>query len=62
MRQPEGREEGFDTYFVNRHVLVGRADRLEAARTAFKVNAGKPTKVDRNGNVEAFYGSWQLMH
>jgi glyoxylase-like metal-dependent hydrolase (beta-lactamase superfamily II) len=37
----------FDTYFVNRHLLVGRADRLEAARTAFKVNAGKPTKVDR---------------
>jgi glyoxylase-like metal-dependent hydrolase (beta-lactamase superfamily II) len=37
----------FDTYFVNRHILVGRADRLEAARMAFKVNAGKPTTVDR---------------
>jgi hypothetical protein len=37
----------FDTYFVNRHVLVGQADRLEAARAAFKVNAGKSAKVDR---------------
>ncbi len=37
----------FDTYFVNRHRLVGRADRLEAARTALKVSAGPPTKVQR---------------
>jgi glyoxylase-like metal-dependent hydrolase (beta-lactamase superfamily II) len=38
----------FDTFFVNRHILVGRADRLDAARAVFKVSAGKPTKVDRN--------------
>ncbi|OGA30738.1 MAG: hypothetical protein A3G80_06740 [Betaproteobacteria bacterium RIFCSPLOWO2_12_FULL_62_13b] len=37
----------FDTYFANRHVLAGRPDRLEAARAAFKVNVGQPTKVDR---------------
>jgi glyoxylase-like metal-dependent hydrolase (beta-lactamase superfamily II) len=37
----------FDTYFAIRHVLVGRADRLETARAAFKMNAGKPTTVGR---------------
>ena len=37
----------FDTYFLNRHILVGRADRVDAARAAFKLNAGKPTPVDR---------------
>ena len=37
----------FDTFFTNRHVLLGRRDRLETARAAFTVNAGRPTKVDR---------------
>ncbi len=37
----------FDTYFVNRHALVGRADRLDAARASLKVSAGRPTPVDR---------------
>ncbi len=46
-RAAEDPDYQFDTYFVNRHVLVGRADRLDAARAAFKVNAGKPTEVDR---------------
>ena len=37
----------FDAYFANRDVLVGRPDRLEAARAAFRVAAGQPTRVDR---------------
>jgi glyoxylase-like metal-dependent hydrolase (beta-lactamase superfamily II) len=36
----------FDTCFINRHVLVGHPERLDAARATFKVNAGRPTKVD----------------
>jgi glyoxylase-like metal-dependent hydrolase (beta-lactamase superfamily II) len=36
----------FDTCFVNRHVLVGHPERLDAARAAFKASAGQPTKVD----------------
>jgi len=36
----------FDTCFVDRHVLVGHPERLDAARVTFKVNAGRPTKVD----------------
>ncbi len=37
----------FETFFVNRHVLAGRPDRLEGARAAFKANVGQPTKVNR---------------
>jgi glyoxylase-like metal-dependent hydrolase (beta-lactamase superfamily II) len=36
----------FDSCCVDRHVLVGHPERLDAARAAFKVNAGRPTKVD----------------
>jgi glyoxylase-like metal-dependent hydrolase (beta-lactamase superfamily II) len=36
----------FDTCFVNRHLLTGHPERLDAARSAMKVTAGKPTKVD----------------
>ena len=46
-RATEDPDYQFDTYFVNRQVLAGRSDRLEAARAAFKVTAGQPTKVDR---------------
>jgi len=46
-RATEDPDYQFDTNFVNRHVLVGNEDGLEAARAAFKVTAGKPTKVDR---------------
>ncbi len=37
----------FDTYFANRHILIGRSDRLAAARVAFAKNATPPAKVDR---------------
>jgi glyoxylase-like metal-dependent hydrolase (beta-lactamase superfamily II) len=37
----------FETYFTGRHVLVGRADRLETARETFKLNVGQATKVNR---------------
>lgn len=46
-RAAEEPEYQFETYFTNRHVLAGRSDRLDAARGAFKVNVGQPTKVDR---------------
>jgi glyoxylase-like metal-dependent hydrolase (beta-lactamase superfamily II) len=37
----------FETYFSNRHLLVGRRDRLETARDAYKVFVGQATKVNR---------------
>jgi glyoxylase-like metal-dependent hydrolase (beta-lactamase superfamily II) len=37
----------FETYFTNRHLLVGRQDRLETARATFLTFAGGPTKVGR---------------
>lgn len=46
-RVAEDPDYQFDTYFANRQILVGRSDRLEAARAAMKVTAGQPAKVDR---------------
>jgi glyoxylase-like metal-dependent hydrolase (beta-lactamase superfamily II) len=46
-RVAEDPDYQFDTYFVNRHVLVGRPDRLDAARAAMRVTAGQPARVDR---------------
>ncbi len=46
-RIAEDPDHQFETYFASRQILTGRPDRLEAARAAFKVNAGKPTTVDR---------------
>ena len=37
----------FETYFAESHLLVGRADRLAAARAALKITAGRPVKADR---------------
>ena len=36
----------FDTCFAARHLLVGHPERLDAARTALKATAGRPTRVD----------------
>jgi glyoxylase-like metal-dependent hydrolase (beta-lactamase superfamily II) len=36
----------FDTCFANRQILIGHPERLDAARTAMKLSAGPPTKVD----------------
>jgi glyoxylase-like metal-dependent hydrolase (beta-lactamase superfamily II) len=46
-RVAEDPDYQFDTYFANRQILVGRPDRLDAARAAMKVTAGPPAKVDR---------------
>jgi len=46
-RVAEDPDYQFDTYFVNRDVLVGQGDRLAASRAALKVTAGQPAKVDR---------------
>jgi glyoxylase-like metal-dependent hydrolase (beta-lactamase superfamily II) len=46
-RVAEDPDYQFDTYFVNRHVLVGRPDRLAAARAVMKRNAGQPVPVAR---------------
>jgi len=46
-RVAEDPDYQFDTYFANRQILVGRPDRLGAAKAALKVTAGQPAKVDR---------------
>ena len=37
----------YDTCFANRQLLVGHPERMDAARAALKVTAGRPTKVDK---------------
>jgi glyoxylase-like metal-dependent hydrolase (beta-lactamase superfamily II) len=46
-RAAEDPDYQFDTYFANRQILVGRPDRLDAARAMMKVSAGQPVKVER---------------
>ena len=46
-RVAEDPDYQFDTYFVNRDILVGRLDRLEDSKVKMKVTAGQPVKVDR---------------
>ena len=46
-RVAEDPDYQFDTYFAIRQVLVGRPDRLDAARAKMKVSAGRSVKVDR---------------
>jgi glyoxylase-like metal-dependent hydrolase (beta-lactamase superfamily II) len=46
-RVAEDADYQFDRFFAGRHILVGRADRLDAARAAMKATAGQPARVDR---------------